>query len=348
MNWLAELVFHRRASAPIGVIGMGGVGKTTLLRAFFESIREPEPVSWLDLQASPDPFGDAKAFVEALYRDRRGSSYVVIDDADGLTAEQIEHLTRRAFNLKRIRALVFVARYLPPMGRGEILQLEPLSVPTAAELLRRLRSTLSPEDAAIVAQTAEGNPLALRILVDLLDRHPAVDVGDLVRGQIYDLERRIILPSRQLVQQIKPAIIVANESLVERLRKQPESIFDLPSRRFEELVAELLDGMGFEVELTKETRDGGKDILAYMNTGIGKFLCLVEAKRYRRDRTIGVELVRTLYGTLCDYQANSAMLVTTSSFSTDAHAFQRKHEYQLALRDYGNVVDWIQGHGQRS
>jgi len=106
--------------------------------------------------------------------------------------------------------------------------------------------------------------------------------------------------------------------------------------------------MGFEVELTKETRDGGKDILAYMNTGIGKFLCLVEAKRYRQDRTVEVELVRTLYGTLCDYQANSAMLVTTSLFSPDAHAFQRKHEYQLALRDYGNVVDWIQGHAQRS
>jgi restriction system protein len=112
-------------------------------------------------------------------------------------------------------------------------------------------------------------------------------------------------------------------------------------------VAELLDGMGFEVELTKQTRDGGKDILAYMNTGIGRFLCLVEAKKYRQDRTVGVELVRTLYGTLCDYHANSAMLVTTSSFSEDARAFQKRHEYQLSLRDYGNILEWIQDHKAR-
>lgn len=158
---------------------------------------------------------------------------MVIDEAHGLTAEQIEHLTRRVFNLKRIRSLVFVARYLPPLGRGEVLQLKPLSMPAATELLQRLRATLSPEDAAIVAQAAEGNPLALRILAGLLDRHPAVDIGDLVRGQIYDLERRLIVPPSQLVREIKPTIIVANESLLERLRKQPDSIFDLPPRRFE-------------------------------------------------------------------------------------------------------------------
>jgi len=52
--------------------------------------------------------------------------------------------------------------------------------------------------------------------------------------------------------------------------------------------------------------------------------------------------VRALYGTLCDYQANSAMLVTTSSFTSDAHEFQKKHRYQLSLKDYANVVEWIQ------
>jgi restriction system protein len=35
------------------------------------------------------------------------------------------------------------------------------------------------------------------------------------------------------------------------------------------------------------------------------------------------------------------MLVTTSSFSPDATAFQQRHKYKLALRDYGNVVEWI-------
>jgi len=105
--------------------------------------------------------------------------------------------------------------------------------------------------------------------------------------------------------------------------------------------------MGWRVELTPATRDGGKDILAYLDTDVGEILCLVEAKKYRRDRNVGIDLVRTLYGTLCDYQANSAMLVTTSAFTPDAHEFRRRHQYQLSLKDYAHIVDWIHRYKSR-
>jgi restriction system protein len=82
-----------------------------------------------------------------------------------------------------------------------------------------------------------------------------------------------------------------------------------------------------------------------MRTPLRGFLCLVEAKHYREDRKIGVSLVRTLYGTLRDYQASSAMLVTTSSYSKDARALQQKHKYELSLREYTDVAGWIQRYG---
>ena len=113
-------------------------------------------------------------------------------------------------------------------------------------------------------------------------------------------------------------------------------------RQFEEIIADLLSSMGYDVELTKQTRDGGKDILAYMNTDLGRFLCLVGAKRHRHDRPVGIALVRNLYGTLKDHEATSAMLVTTSYFSDDAKEFQERHKFHFALRDYADVVAWIQ------
>jgi restriction system protein len=122
-------------------------------------------------------------------------------------------------------------------------------------------------------------------------------------------------------------------------------VCNLTSREFEELIAELLRDMGHEVVLTQATRDGGKDILASMKTECGEFLCLVDAKKYRADRKIGVSMVRTLYGTLCDYQASSAMLVTTSSYSNDAREMQEKHRYQLSLRDHTDVAAWVQRYG---
>lgn len=99
--------------------------------------------------------------------------------------------------------------------------------------------------------------------------------------------------------------------------------------------------MGWEVHLTQQTRDGGRDILAYLNTDVARLLFLVEAKRYNPKRPVGVELVRNLYGTLCHEQANSAMLVTSSYFSPDAKEFQKQHVYQISLKDYQDIVKWI-------
>ena len=104
--------------------------------------------------------------------------------------------------------------------------------------------------------------------------------------------------------------------------------------------------MGYKVTLTPATADGGKDIIAEMNTDLGNILCLVEAKKYRADRKIGVELVRTLYGTVCHHNASSGMLVTSSSFTAGAQEFQLEHKYQIALRDFTDVARWVVKHGQ--
>jgi len=94
----------------------------------------------------------------------------------------------------------------------------------------------------------------------------------------------------------RPVIISANQAMIAALKKQPKDIYKLTPRQYEELVAELFRDMGYDVKLTKATRDGGKDILAAIKTEVGQLLCLIEAKRYREDRKIGVALVRTLYG----------------------------------------------------
>jgi restriction endonuclease Mrr len=160
-------------------------------------------------------------------------------------------------------------------------------------------------------------------------------------GKLYGLREQLLTPQRTILPVVAPLIVAANDLLIEKLKHRPDDLFKISPRQFEEVVADLLSDMGMEVELTPATRDGGKDILAYMRTEIGKFLCLVEAKQHSRNRPVGVELVRSLYGTLMDHQATTGMLVTTSRFAKPAKAFQEKHKYQLSLKDYGDVVSWI-------
>ena len=145
-----------------------------------------------------------------------------------------------------------------------------------------------------------------------------------------------------------PQILIASAALAQRLKREPQSVYNLAPRQFELLIAELLEDLGYRVEITPATRDGGKDLLAYLEPELGTLLCLVEAKRYGREHKVGVDIVRSLYGTVSDAQANQGMLITTSTFTQDAREFQRRHRYVLALKDYADLERWIRSYGKRT
>lgn len=275
------------------------------------------------------------------YLGRRGLS-VIIDGSDIWTQKQHEEAAGRIFNYKVVSSLVFLRQQPISLSRSQHLSLSPLSHNSTEDLLKKLLSTeLSEDQMKKIVQVSNGHPLALSVLGRLIKGESIDTILDLINGQLYKLKDKLLLPESEIIKTTKPIIVSANNELISSLKKQPSDLRKLSPREFEQLLADLLNDMGWEVELTKQTRDGGSDILAYMNTDIGRLLCLVEAKHYREDRKIGVDLVRTLYGTLCDAQANSAMLVTSSSFTSGAKGFQQKHEYQLSLKDYADVVEWI-------
>jgi len=123
-------------------------------------------------------------------------------------------------------------------------------------------------------------------------------------------------------------------------RNNPAELFHLSPRNFEELVAEIWKRFGYVVELTSQTRDGGRDIIAVKEAEVNvRFL--IECKRYERRRKVGVQMVRSLYGVKLDECATKAILATTSSFSSAAKDFFDRHIWELEARDYDGVIDWI-------
>jgi restriction system protein len=350
LRWLYEhVIAPRRRNSAIFVTGPPGIGKTALLNHFVATRRIQSTPVWLDLPPF-DPVPATTEFVEQLYAQRlRDDLIVIIDGAELLSDNELQHFIGGLFNLKAVRSLLFASRRTPKLDRIDLLSLSSLTEIDTAQLIKAvLSSELLPKTLDEAVRLTQGNPLAVSMLGSFLKSGGQQAVLDLISGRLYDVSKTVALPETQIVASVTPKIVSATDALIEELKKQPDSIYDLSSRKFEELLAELLSDMGWEVELTPATRDGGKDILAYLDTDVGKLLCLVEAKKYRHDRKIGVDLVRTLYGTMFDHQANSAMLVTTSSFTSDAHEFQRRHEYQLALRDYGHIVQWIQRYKQKT
>ncbi len=355
LEWLSERLSERRLR-PIGeaisLVGEAGIGKTALIAEYLQRHAEELTAVWINCnewtEKRPD-FGDIFDNRSFVRRYRRGVT-VVLDGADTVAERRLSDLYAGAVNWKLVERVVVTSRNEVRLRGKEQLVVTRMPELDVEKLLRE-RISLSDldDDAALrLIGAVNGHPQALSIVTAMAKSMSSDQLRRVLSGNLYDLQDVPPTGRRDLARAAKPIVISANDGIIEKLKKHPKDVYKLTPRQYEELIADLLRDMGHEVTLTQATRDGGKDILASMKTDVGEFLCLVDAKRYREDRKIGVSMVRTLYGTLADYQASSAMLVTTSSYSKDAKAMQEKHKYQLSLRDYADVASWIQKYGNRN
>jgi hypothetical protein len=129
------------------------------------------------------------------------------------------------------------------------------------------------------------------------------------------------------------------QRLIEEVSVDPQHLLKLTPRQFEELVAEIWSRLGYEVELTARTRDGGRDVVA-VKRAEAEVRFLIECKRYAPSHKVGVHLVRALFGVLHHERANKAILATTASFTRGAIEFVESHRWLLELRDYDGIRDW--------
>jgi len=118
-----------------------------------------------------------------------------------------------------------------------------------------------------------------------------------------------------------------------------DALFDLTPRQFEELIAEIWDRFGYQVELTARTRDHGRDIVAIKKSEV-ETKYLIECKRYRSTHKVGVSIVRALFGVKVHEMATKAILATTSTFTRDSREFLDNHKWELEGRDHDGIVRW--------
>ncbi|MEE9553952.1 MAG: restriction endonuclease [candidate division Zixibacteria bacterium] len=129
--------------------------------------------------------------------------------------------------------------------------------------------------------------------------------------------------------------------VISELARNPDLLHSLAPRKFEELVAELLQRQGFETRLTPQTRDGGFDIWAAQKDLLGKHLYLVECKRQSAKRHVGVRIVRALNGVVEEQRASGGIIVTTSRFTKPALQLAETLQYRISLKEISHLQQWI-------
>lgn len=140
--------------------------------------------------------------------------------------------------------------------------------------------------------------------------------------------------------------------LLSALKSSPYLLRDLSPREFEEVVAEVFRAKGFVVDLTKRTRDGGKDIIAVHTDGLGiQSKYFIECKHHAENNKVGVDVVRALHGVMNTKDGpNKTILATTSTFTSGAKGFvenEAASKWDMTIADYDEIVRWLNDYQER-
>ena len=165
---------------------------------------------------------------------------------------------------------------------------------------------------------------------------------DVYQGeQVYNFDEEIglYLPEQRPI--ITDRLAQSTSELAYEISQKPQRMFEITPRQFEELIAYVFENHGFEVELTKRTRDGGRDIIAIKDElGIpSKYI--VECKRYAKGNKVGVDVVRQLFGVQMSEGANKSIVATTSYFTKGAIDFvnnTQQTKWLMSLLDHNEIM----------
>jgi restriction system protein len=160
-----------------------------------------------------------------------------------------------------------------------------------------------------------------------------------------------VSPRPYEVQPVKP--IVEFDMVDKRFVEQSDILSDLESRpnlmdlnpfEFENLVGNLFKQLGLETKLTRSSKDGGVDVVAFDVRPVIGGKVVIQANRYKN--TVGVSAVRDLYGTMMNEGANKGILVTTSGYGSDAFEFAK--DKPIELLDGGQLLYLLEQVGVKS
>ncbi len=131
-----------------------------------------------------------------------------------------------------------------------------------------------------------------------------------------------------------------NPELLAEIVCRPELLKSLHWRQFECVLAKILEDCGYEIELQRGTKDGGIDIYALTSDQrFGSHKYLLQAKQW--SNAVGVEPVREVMFLHDHHRITKSCLATTSRFTSGAWALANQYRWQLALRDFEKLKEWI-------
>jgi restriction system protein len=201
--------------------------------------------------------------------------------------------------------------------------------------------------AGLLERPSRGHFGATVLGKDVLRSNPnRIDIAFLTQYESYRLFRARRKPpdlqrseeaSESLPATPEEQVEVANQELSEAIQAELlDKVLTLSPRAFEKLIVDLMTAMGYGKNGSSRhlgrTGDGGVDGVINEDL-LGLDTIYLQAKRYDRDRPVGVDKIREFAGSLDERRATRGVLVTTSTFAPSAREYSGISPKRLVLID---------------
>lgn len=117
------------------------------------------------------------------------------------------------------------------------------------------------------------------------------------------------------VTRISRAIRKLSRELAKVVAKRPSALLQIEWRDLERLLAEVFEGLGFRVELTRPAKDGGKDIVLGCTVRDREIIYLVEVKHWVSGRKVGQNPIKEFIRVIAREHADNGLFLSTSGYA---------------------------------
>jgi len=258
-----------------------------------------------------------------------------------------------------LRSLSPVLCGLTEMGRDDELDRIKQVLRTEVEAVDAILKTLTPREERVLKERLGLGGLKPRRPSDLAESW-GVSYQRLVAIEQRAL-RKLRHPSRKRLLRVLWAPVVdlseplesikrVSPELMQYLKREHADIAKVPARVFEEIVAELLAGMGWkEVRLVGRSSETSADILAghFLPDGVTPIRVFIEAKRWK-DR-IGVEVFNQVLGAMVSERETFGwhqawIMALGGAADTQKLSREQWRAKGLEVKDKADLLSWLNGY----
>jgi len=148
------------------------------------------------------------------------------------------------------------------------------------------------------------------------------------------------VPEGRLITAVAPAWF----EILDLMARDPQAMYNLDWRQWEELIAGAYRRQGFDVVLTPRSNDKGRDVIASHHE-IGSIRFFDQVKAYSPGHVVTLEEVHAMLGVLSSQpNVSKGIITTTSTFAPGVLSnpdITRYVPYRLELKDRNALLPWL-------